>query len=853
MADRSDQGSPESRSSGKWKADALALLALYVITLLLFFPLIERDSRMSPTPDTITARAMNDVGAEITKSEPGPVALWNPYIFLGMPMYASLSYKVGSLLNPMDYVTNVGEYLFGWDRDRMRREVFFYFFSGVAMFLFARGVGLPTWAALLAGLIFMMNPYNISLLEAGHGGKHWTISILPMVFLTTHWTLTRRRILDIALLALAVGSLLLLHHPQIAYFGLLVIGGYALIWAIGEWIHRRPKIAAKGIGFMAMGGLLGLAVSAYLYLPVWQYMKYSIRGAAPLFAKVGTASGLDWNYATGWSLHPLETLQFLVPGLFGLGGSAAPDRLLNMQNAANYNLYWGWMPFTQSSLYMGILPLILAVVAAVLLWKKNAVVRWMAVAALAALVVSFGRFLPVLYGPLYYLLPYFDKFRVPSMILVITAAGVSILSAYGIEAILKSFQGSPEKPQMKRWRILFGTLAGVAVLGLIVGLAGGRGPSVQSGWFIRPQEIQTYGRQAQALVALRYVIFTKTLISTSLVLLFFSLAGWSMTVLKNSRKTMTGILAGLVLLLTAVDLMVLDKRFIHPVQPKEMSKMLAIRPTVDWLKQRQMTSEEPFRIFPVGSDFQTDYWMYHRIQSIGGYSAVKLRVYQDMLDFALLTKGQNGEPNWTIAGMMNARFILSSQRLPGGFEAAYAEPGGGMIVYRNPKAMPRAWFVENVRQVTDLKETIGIIGMPGFNPRTLAIIDQPVDFPFEGADSLSKAVMPAESFHPSRFTINTSSVKNGFLVISEIWYPTGWTATVDDSPVPIVRTNYGLRGVAVPAGEHTLRFEYRSQSIQAGFLISELALVIVAVMLLLEMVRWLRARREDQSTESDAG
>ena len=829
MTEQSGPNSSVNRSSGKWKADALAILAMYVITLILFFPLVERDAQVSPTPDIVTARAMNDVGAEIAKENPGPVALWNPYIFLGMPMYSSLSYSAGSLLNPMDYVTKVGQYLFGWDRDRLRREVFFYFFSGLAMYLFARGVGLPAWAALLAGLTFLLNPYNISLLEAGHGGKHWTITILPLVFLTTHWTLTRRRLLDIALLALAVGTLLLMHHPQIAYYGLLTIGIYALVWVIGELIHRRPKIAGRGIGLMAAGGVLGLAMSAYLYLPVWRYMKYSIRGAAPLMTQAGTGGGLDWNYATAWSLHPLETFQFLVPGLFGLGGSAQPDRMMNLKNAIDYNLYWGWMPFTQSSLYMGILPLILAVVAGVLLWKKSSVVRWMVIAGLAALIVGFGKFLPVLYGPLYYLLPYFDKFRVPSMSLVVTSAAVALLAAYGLVELLKAVNEAEDK-KLRRWKILFGTLAGFAVLGLLVGASGGRGPSPESGWFIRPQEIQAYGRQAQTLIAFRYAIFAKTLISTSIVLLLFSVGGWLLASMKKSSSLIANVLIASILVLTAVDLMVLDNRFIHPVTRNELQKAVAARPTVNWLQQRQAESAEPFRIFPVGNDFQTDYWMYHHIQSIGGYSAVKLRVYQDMLDFGLLADKTNGIPNLAIAGMMNARYILSPRKMPVNYEVAYTEPGGGMFVYKNPLALPRAWFVGAVRQVSDLKETMGMIATSGFNPLALALIDQPIDFSFVGADSLSKALVPTESYKPYEFTIETSSAMDGFLVISEIWYPKGWSATLDGETIPIYRTDYGFRGVAVPAGEHEIHFVFHSVAISAGFTISRIALALIALL-----------------------
>lgn len=798
-----------------WLGDVVAILAMYLVTFILFGAFLDDGVRFSAAGDGVAARAWNDVGAEIAEQVDG-VAAWSPYPFMGYPIYGSLAYHAPSLLSPTDWMGEVGQWLFGGQGSA--HQVFFYFLSGLLAYLFVRGVGLPWWASLLAGFTFLLNPYNISLAEAGHGSKQWTITMLPLIALLTHRLLTHRRILDMGLLALGTGALLLAMHAQVAYYGLLLSGSYALAWIIGQLIKKDTRVALSGTGLYAGGTVLGLMLSAFVYWPVYVFSKYSIRGVGPL-RDSGGAAGLDWDYATAWSLHPLESLQFLVPGLFGLGGSQPADQYLRPETALDYNLYWGWMPFTQSSLYMGILPLLLAILAAVWLWKRRPVVRWMAVAGVVAWVVSFGKFLPVLYGPLYHALPFFNKFRVPSMALTVTALAVAVLGAYGLATLVRRVQAARSDDALRqRLSRLTMVVALIALVGLVLALVVD-GPIGFTP--IKQGEVGRYDDQTLSfLVALRGEIFVQTLLSTAMVLLAFAVA------IRLSLQRGWGTLLPLAILVgvgaTAAELAALDARFLHPVSASRFRSALAETDAARWLQQQRDVADEPFRIFPV-SDFQSNTWMYHRIPTIGGYGANKLRVYQDLLDYGLLAGGQ---PNLALSGLMNARYLVAGGQLPASFTLAHADTVSRQFIYHNPYALPRAFFVDEVITMDDPDDAMTGIAAPDFDPARTAIVLGDGPFTNTPGDSARSVRVPANAYGPHEFVIETSATAPQFLVLSEIWYPQGWEARIDGEPIAIERVNYAFRGMQVPAGEHTITMTYDPPEIAAGFLVSRIALLV---------------------------
>jgi hypothetical protein len=306
------------------------------------------------------------------------------------------------------------------------------------------------------------------------------------------------------------------------------------------------------------------------------------------------------------------------------------------------------------------------------------------------------------------------------------------------------------------------------------------------------------------------------------------------------------LVGGGALVLTAADLVSLDKRFLTPVPERSYRSALAATPAMHFLRDEYRRAEEPFRVYPLGRDFQSNDWMYHRIPSIGGYAAVKLRVYQDLLDYAL-QKGQ-GMPNLKLAGAMNARYLVTAQQLPEGFQVVYRDDASQRIVYENPFYLPRAWFVDVVRVMEDEVALMERLSDPGWNPAQEALVTEAPKMKIGQPDTLSWARVPADRYGPHAFEIECSTPDDGFLVVSEIWYPQGWVATLDGEPVPIWRTNYGFRGIAVPPGEHTVRMEFHPPEVRAGFLISILSSVFV--LLLVAGGAWLVVHRRAQALEA---
>jgi hypothetical protein len=210
---------------------------------------------------------------------------------------------------------------------------------------------------------------------------------------------------------------------------------------------RQPLAAAKNLVFLAVAAVVAVGIAAVLLLPVEGYAAYSIRGGSG-------SGGLDYGYATGWSLHPKEMLTFVFPWAFGYGSPT----------------YWGEMPFTNYPNYIGVVTAAFAIFA--LSFVKSRVRWFLAAAVIFATLVSFGKFFPLLHGPMFKFFPYFNKFRVPVMALIVQQLAAVTLMAIGIEEFLKRRDEkrlpSWLEPKRMKWILL-----GSTILFLLVLLASG--------------------------------------------------------------------------------------------------------------------------------------------------------------------------------------------------------------------------------------------------------------------------------------------------------------------------------------------------------------------------------------------
>ncbi|MDM7916239.1 MAG: hypothetical protein QUU85_13400, partial [Candidatus Eisenbacteria bacterium] len=380
-------------------------LAAIVLLPLLFHAGMILGGREPLAPDTQAVRPLG-VWATETQHEMGRVPLWIPYLFSGMPSYGSYIYTPASPFSPLDWVTRP---LSG---ERGLRYYAYMLLGGLAAFAFFRRQGRSIPASAAVALAFVMTPYIPGVIGAGHSTKLKALMHVPLVLLALDVFLDRPGPLATAFLALSVAMLGWANHPQILYYAAII----AVLYAIGRILAERAVWTGGRLLLAAIWGIVGLFVAFLLIaeptLAVREYAPYSVRGATE-------EGGAEWRYATDWSFAPRETISFLFPEFYGLQGET----------------YFGPLPFTQSTHYFGIL-MLLAVVFGLARARTPRSWIWLVI-SLVILFVGFGRYLPILYGPFYKLLPYFNRFRVPSMFYSLLPLTLGYLTAVGIDALIR--------------------------------------------------------------------------------------------------------------------------------------------------------------------------------------------------------------------------------------------------------------------------------------------------------------------------------------------------------------------------------------------------------------------------------
>lgn len=146
-------------------------------------------------------------------------------------------------------------------------------------------------------------------------------------------------------------------------------------------------------------------------------------------------------------------------------------------------------------------------------------------------------------------------------------------------------------------------------------------------------------------------------------------------------------------------------------------------------------------------------------------------------------------------------------------------------VFENARALPRAWLASEVRAL-DNEAMLQVIRTGYFadgskwDPRRTALVESAPAVALNGSSQTGQ--VEVTSYEATRMNLSVHSSGDSMLVLSENDYP-GWRASVDGAATPIVRVNYNLRGIVVPAGEHQVTVVYRPWSVLGGFLISLLS------------------------------
>lgn len=817
---------------GHWIAGVILVL----VPLIFLWDMVVRGEEPL-APDTQAARPFTLWATEASK-QLGEMPLWCPSIFAGMPSYGSFIYMPPGALDPLQALRK----LVG--RTRGLRYFLGYLIGGLGLYGLLRIRELAALPALGGALVYILSPYLVGLIAAGHSTKLQALMLVPLVFLAIERLLQRRDLLATGLLAAAVALQFWRNHPQISYYTLLLAG----LYVGGRLIFERPaRWRGRGLLMGLVLGLLALFLAAGLimepYAAVQEYTPHSIRGeASALEDATGGQSDADWDYATSWSFSPRELISFLFPAWFGLEGQT----------------YWGMMPFTQSTHYIGITVLALAVLGLCLTRGRE---RWLWMGmAFILLVIGFGRHFALLYRPMYNWLPLFSSFRIPSMIYAMLPLPAALLVGAGLQAVLRD-EGWRDRPtRWKRWPAI---TIGLIVVLLIWLIAGGAIVTQlrAAGAFVSAREAAQLGPEGlsslKTLAAERLrpgndflgVITERiSMLRSSVALGLFLLSAVALFIEGRRRGLLRGELAaGLLLVCVVGDLWVVGRKFYHPRPRRYAEASLAPDEAVRFL-QRQTP---PFRIAPLtAADQHSNRFVAFGLESLSGYQPAKLRIYDD-----LIRSGQ-----WLtlpVMGMLNARYILADERYDGLPLAAEVRnrAGGTTYILENPQLLPRAWFVRELRISPNAETFFSIVETDAFQPAEIAWVDR-AERPalladlfggtdaaeLESAGRLSGGEVATLEITPHRITAEVACAGPGpgLLVFSEIYYAPGWKLTIDSEPARIHRVNHVLRAVAVAPGEHAIEMRAVSPGRTRGILFSRISGVLV---LALCVGGWWRGRR----------
>ncbi|HEY4112295.1 YfhO family protein [Puia sp.] len=801
---------------------AIAIGVFILVALIYCSPILEHKT-LAPG-DTAGWKAMAQNSFEY-KATHDHFPLWTESLHSGMP-----AYQVA-----MDAPSFSPQYLiykvitFG-----LPNPAGLFLLACICFYILALALGLNPYVGMITGLAYAYSTYNPSILVVGHSTKMYAIAVMPAFLASLILLYEKKYWLGTVALALFTALYIAANHPQILYYGLIAAGFMTLAYLL-RWIKEKDyKHLGKVVVLGAIGGLLGIACNAVVIFTTADYAKASLRGGSDLATPGGavTKTGLSQDYALSYSMYKTEAFTLLVPKIYG-GSDYDPQITADDSKTMNAlqsmpqqlaqqlspNSYWGGIGTTAGPAYAGAVIVLFALLGFFLLDGKHK--WWILAAAVVTLMMSWGMYFLSFNSFLLKVLPAYNKFRAPSVIIVVPTLLLVVLAALTLNRLL-TMSATDRTAAWKQYKKGLYLVGGIFVLLFILyssfDYAAESDSRIQQAAAAAPTQIQDYIRTfIHALRQDRQSLFLSSLLRS---LFYVAIAaGIGFLWLKNRLKPLLAL--GIIGALTLVDLFTIDVQYLSADKyVDEEEAQTPFQPTA--ADQQIMADKSYYRVFDLrygGGPTITNVPSSYFHHSIAGYHPAKLSIYQDLLENQLY-KFPNCQP---VLDMLNTKYIL----LPAG--------GGRDSAERNPGALGPVWLVRGLRFDDSSRAVMDAL-------TTLDVKDTAVLF------STDRSAVPAtalgtpgpadsiwlEKHDNDEMLYHSNTTAPRFAVFSEVYYNRGWHAYIDNTEAPILRTNYVLRGVAIPAGNHAIRFEfhpasyYTSRTIQVAASLILLALLIIA-------------------------
>ncbi len=797
-------------------APYIGVIALFTLICAVYFA-PQFEDKVIPTNDVIQYEGMSKDIKDLRASE-GVDAGWTGGMFCGMPAYLiTVKYPAMIIRNAVNNLQNAIGQPFGF--------IFFAFTSFWIMLLLC---GVNPWVGLISALAYGFSTYFFLIIGAGHVTKMWALAYAPLLIGGVFYTYRRNIWLGGALTALFAAIEIGAGHPQITYYFGLIIAAYAINEFILAIINKTLKHFAKATAVLLVAAALSVGANYSSLHYTMSHSSETIRGGSELAQESKKKeNGLDLKYATQWSYGKSETLNTFIPGLYAGGESFSNNGLVAEELhkigypksearkvATQLPTYYGDQPFTAGPTYIGAVIIFFAVLGMFLLEGRKK--WWVFGVSLLAILLAWGSNLMWFTEFAFKYLPGYNKFRTVSMTLAIAEFTIPLLAAFVLAELWKG-----KFDTRKALRSIAFATAITGGIALIVALFGG---SIFT--FSNPAESDYYPKGLiDAMIQERQGILAADAWRT----LILVLASAGVTLMLCLGKLKRALFVTLCAALVIIDMWSVNKRFLNDDNFKEKkSTTVVASPASNAILQDK---EPGYRVLNLDvspfNDATTSY--FHR--SVGGYHGAKLSRYQDLIENHL------EDPNSKVYSMLNTKYIIME-----------GEP------YLNPDNLGAAWFVDKLSFVDNAQQEINSLGT--INLANEAVVDKRFadvcnKWIPNGIDST--ATIELVDYRPNRLRYESHSSADKIAVFSEIYYPDGWSVTIDGKPAEYFRANYVLRAMIIPAGEHSIEWTFEIpnfQKVEGITLASSIAIILAVVIAVIGTIITNRKKRE---TDDEAG
>ena len=756
----------------------------------------------------------------------GDYTFWNGAMFSGMPNYqiGGGYYTSYTLLKPVTALVR--------RPDSPAWIIFLYF---LCFFICLRCFDVDKWLSIVGAIAIGLSSYFLIIIGAGHLTKTMTIACTAVVLGAFNLIFSKKKYLLGAVLTAIFVAGGATQHPQMFYYYFMLMG---VMWVAQLISHIKEKkgldmVIGTAVFVLAVG--LGIGANSADVFANAEYTRETMRGGHSDLVRNAqeeeSAKGLDLDYATQWSYGIDESLSFLIPGAMGgastmnVGNNSPLYKNLTAKGVSSATaaaycktapMYWGDQPFTAGNVYMGAIVCFLFILGCLIVPGPH---KWsLLIGTVFSIMLAWGHNFMWLTRLFFNIFPMYNKFRAVSSILIVAEVAMPLL---GFLAIREMALGKVDKKKLQK-SILWaaGATGGLCLLLALLGGSIFSFSSVNDASWNADLPDWLYA----AIVDQRAHLFRTDALRSAGFIAAAALVVW----IYSKGKLKTGLLAAILGVLVLLDMWPVDKRYFNDgnfVSKMQNMSSFEMQPYEQALMQ---DSELHFRVLNLTTNTFNDARTSYYLESIGGYSAAKLRRYQDLIDEHL------SKMHMPVINMLNTKYVITS-----------GEDGTPTPMY-NPARLGNAWFVSDIKIVDDANQESDALNIVDLSE--VAVVGK--DFAESIADTEPGIAEDAEitltAYTPKSLDYTVKSSRPGTVVFSEIYYPYGWKATLDGQKADYFRADYLLRAMNVPAGEHTINFTFDPDSVHLGNTLSVICIILMylAAAFAIALGIWKAVRKE---------